>query len=858
MKQYYALKQAHPDAILLFRVGDFYETFGEDAILSSKILGITLTKRANGSASHVELAGFPYHALDVYLPKFVRAGKRVAVCEQLEDPKATKNIVKRGVTELVTPGTSLHDKTLDNNANNFLAAVHFSKNAMGLALCDLTTGEFWVSQGSKQYVDKLIQTLQPAEVLYSKLYQDDFIKQFGSKLYTYLLDDWLFNEDYATEQLLGHFKTQNLKGFGVENYHEGVVAAGVILHYLKESKFENLGHITSLRRLEADEAVWLDKFTIRNLELVYPQHADGMSLVDVIDSTKTPMGGRLLKNWMLLPLKDSNAILKRQQIVEHFYNHQNQADDLVDCLKQIGDLERLISKVALQRVNPREVLQIKRALDSTSLIKKQLSKSENDALVSLSERINECASIRQKIENTLTDEPPAQANKGDLIKAGVSVELDEYRRLTKEGKDILVGVQQKEAENTGISTLKLGFNNVFGYYLEVRNSHKDKVPGHWTRKQTLVSAERYITDELKELEEKILDAEQRLSVLEMELYQKLIAELVEFIEPIQQNSNVVARIDVLISFAQKALENHYTKPTITNDYSIDIKAGRHPVIEQTLPVEQQYIPNEVFLSNDNQQVIILTGPNMSGKSAVLRQTALIVIMAQIGAFVPAQSASIGIVDKVFTRVGASDNLSTGESTFMVEMTETASILNNFSERSLILLDEIGRGTSTYDGVSIAWSISEYLHNHPYKPKTIFATHYHELNEIAEKHERVKNFHVQVKEIKDKVIFMRKLIPGGSEHSFGIHVAQMAGVPNSVVERSKELLALLEDKQDSIQNKDRLAKASPTNMQMSMFEIDDPTSKKIKSELKKIDINATSPMEALMKLNYLKEILSGNK
>jgi len=853
MKQYYILKQKHPDAVLLFRVGDFYETFGEDAILSSKVLGITLTKRANGSASHVELAGFPYHALDVYLPKFVLAGKRVAVCEQLEDPKTTKKIVKRGVTELVTPGTSLHDKTIDHNSNNFLGAVHFGKEQVGVAMCDLTTGEFYVTQGSPDFADKILQSLRPAEVLHSKARQDDFRASFGNKLYTYYLEDWLFSHDFASDKLVHHFETQSLKGFGVDTYPEGVVAAGVILHYLNENKHTNLKHITSLRRLEADEAVWLDRFTIRNLELVYPSQGEGTCLVDILDKTKTPMGGRLMKNWLLMPLKDVNAIQRRLDLVEQLQDDKLE-EQLLKHFGQIGDLERLISKVAMQRVNPREINHVKRALDAIAEIKDVLANTGHDDFMNLAELLNSCSQVRQQIGATLEDDPPILTTKGGVIRKGVSAELDEYRDLATSGKDYLLKLQQNEIERTGITALKIGFNNVFGYYLEVRNTHKDKVPEEWIRKQTLVSAERYITPELKEYEEKILSAEEKYIALEQELYQKLIADLSVFIQPIQQNSNTVARLDVLQSFAHIAKAYKYAKPEVNTSLQLEIAEGRHPVIEQTLPPGEDYIPNDVFLDNDAQQIIILTGPNMSGKSAVLRQTALITLMAQIGSFVPAASARIGVVDKIFTRVGASDNLSGGESTFMVEMTETASILNNFSERSLILLDEIGRGTSTYDGVSIAWAISEYLTDHPYRPKTIFATHYHELNEIAEKKERVKNFHVSVKEVKNKVIFMRKLTPGGSNHSFGIHVAQMAGVPQTVVMRANELLALLEDKQDSIQHKDKLKNAGPSQIQMSLFEMDDPISKKLKEELKKLDVNATTPMEALMKLNYLKGLL----
>ncbi|MGB0431183.1 MAG: DNA mismatch repair protein MutS [Bacteroidia bacterium] len=853
MKQYYTLKAKYPDAILLFRVGDFYETFGEDAIEASGVLGITLTKRANGSASHVELAGFPHHALDVYMPKLVNSGLRVAVCEQLEDPKTTKKIVKRGVTELVTPGTALSDKSIDHKSNNFLGAVHFGKNSIGVALCDLTTGEFYLSEGNKDFSDKLLQSFRPAEVLHSKAKQDDFKQSFGTKIYTYYLEDWLFTHDFAYEKLLHHFNTQSLKGYGVEPFENGIIAAGVILHYLNENKHTQLQHITSIRRIEANDAVWLDRFTIKNLELVYPSQSEGKCLIDVLDKTKTPMGARLLKNWVLMPLIDQNAIIRRQKIVEHFQNDKL-ANALVDQLKQIGDLERLISKVAMHRVNPREVNQVKRALDAIAQIKTELETQNQDDLNALAEQINACTQVRQRIDQVIAADAPVATNKGGLIKEGISADLDEYRKLATSGKDYLVKMQQAEIERTGITSLKIGFNNVFGYYLEVRNTHKDRVPQEWVRKQTLVSAERYITQELKDYEEKILSAEGKLIELEQKLYMELLAELSEFIAPIQQNSNTTARIDVLLSFATTSSIYNYTKPEINQGRQLQIKQGRHPVIEQSLPLGEDYIPNDIFLDNDTQQIIILTGPNMSGKSAVLRQTALIVLMAQMGCFVPASSAQIGLIDKIFTRVGASDNLSSGESTFMVEMTETASILNNFSERSLILLDEIGRGTSTYDGVSIAWSISEYLSDHPYRPKTIFATHYHELNEISQQKERVKNYHVSVKEVKDKVVFMRKLQPGGSEHSFGIHVAQMAGVPQTVVLRANELLALLEDKQDSIQHKDKLKNAAPSQVQMSLFEVDDATSKKIKQELKTLDINATTPMEALMKLNYLKGLI----
>lgn len=854
MKQYYNLKQKYPDAILLFRVGDFFETFGEDAIKSAEILGITLTKRSNGAASDMELAGFPHHALEVYLPKFVRSGCRVAVCDQLEDPKKTKKLVKRGVTELVTPGTSLHSNTMEDKANNYLAAIHCEEGEFGLALCDLTTGEFWLSEGGREHTDKLLQTFQPSEILHSRQQKDIFAENFGNSWYTYQLDDWLFANDFAEEKLLDHFKTQNLKGFGVDDLAMGITAAGVVIHYLIDNKHQQLGHVNSLRRLEAEKSVWLDKFTIRNLELVRPQFPDGSSLLKVLDRSCTPMGSRMMHNWLLMPLKELKEIRSRHEIVDYLIKNENARSNYQGELREIGDLERLISKAAMQRINPREVWQIKRALFAIEKIKSLGEASGKAEVEALADRLNPCTRLAGRIADSLVEDPPVNLNKGNVMRDGLSEELDEVRKLSYSGKDYLLQIQQREAERTGISSLKLSFNNVFGYYLEVRNTHKDKVPEEWIRKQTLVNAERYITEELKEYEEKILSAEDKMHQLEQELYNELIAELNEYITQLQQSAQGVAALDVLCAFAEISESNGYKRPELTNGRSLEIIAGRHPVIEKTLPMGEEYIPNDVFLDNDTQQIIILTGPNMSGKSALLRQTALITLMAQAGCFVPADKAVIGLVDKIFTRVGASDNLSTGESTFMVEMTETASILNNFSERSLILLDEIGRGTSTYDGVSIAWAISEYLHDHPFKPKTIFATHYHELNEIAGQKDRVRNFHVSVRERKGKILFLRKLQEGGSEHSFGIHVAQLAGVPRTVVDRSEVLLALLENNREQIARKEKFIKDANSTMQLNLFEVNDPQADALKKELNKIDINATSPMEALMKLNFLKGLI----
>lgn len=865
MKQYYQIKADHPDALLLFRVGDFYETFGEDAIKSSNILGITLTKRANGSASHVELAGFPYHSLDTYLPKLVAAGQRVAICEQLEDPKKTKTIVKRGITELITPGTSLNEKLLEHDKNNYLSALHFGKDKAGIALLDLSTGEFFISEGNNSHINKLIQSLNPSEVLFSKAKNKDFEEVFGDKFYTFQLDDWLFTREYGYDKLTQHFRTQTLKGFGIEDYDPGIVAAGVILHYLSENKHSKLEHINKISRLELDRYLWLDRFTIRNLELIEPSHNAGTALADILSLTRSPMGSRLLKKWIVLPLRDLKPIQERQKVTEYFFENPELATELHNDVSQIGDLERLITKISLQRTNPREVVQLKKSLFYITEIKNLLSQIENPVLEQMSEQLNACGIIQEKIQALIEDEPPVQLQKGGVIKAGISKELDEWRDIAYSGKDYLLRMQQKEIDLTGISSLKIGYNNVFGYYLEVTNSHKNKVPDRWIRKQTLVNAERYITEELKEYEEKILKAESQIQEIEKELFENLLHEISDFTVLIQQNANVIARLDCLLSFARVARLNNYVKPEINNSLTLEIKEGRHPVIEKNLPVGEAYIPNDVLLDNDTQQIIILTGPNMSGKSAILRQTALIVLMAQIGSFVPAASATIGLVDKIFTRVGASDNLSAGESTFMVEMTEAANILNNLSQRSLIVLDEIGRGTSTYDGISIAWAITEFLHNYNAQPKTLFATHYHELNEIAGSHPRISNYHVSVKEVQNKVIFLRKMVPGGSEHSFGIHVAQMAGIPPQVVSRAGQILTQLESNRNDISGE--AEKGGKTNvlatavqhiqptMQLRMFAQDNDTvADRLKEELQKVDINTLTPVEALLKLNQLKNLL----
>ncbi|MBV5314886.1 MAG: DNA mismatch repair protein MutS [Prolixibacteraceae bacterium] len=856
MKQYYAVKAKHPDAVLLFRVGDFYETFGEDAIRASGILGITLTRRANGSASYVELAGFPYHALDTYLPKLVRSGARVAICEQLEDPKLTKNIVKRGITELVTPGVSYNDNILEHRENNFLASVHFDKKMAGIAFMDISTGEFLTAEGSFEYVDKLLSSFQPKEVLFQKGKGADFAALFGGKYYTFSQDDWVYTDDAANDRLMRHFETKSLKGFGVHELNYGIIASGAILHYLDLTQHHQTKHIVNLSRIEEDKYVWLDRFTIRNLELFNSINEGAKTLVQVIDKTISPMGARLLKRWIALPLKEIAAINNRQNVVEYLVKDENLKENLEEHIRQVGDLERIISKVAVVRINPREVVQLKHALQAIAPIKEICSQTESPNLQRFAEQLNPCESIRTRIEKEIHPDPPTLVNKGHVIASGVSSELDELRELAFSGKDYLAKLQEREAERTGISSLKISFNNVFGYYIEVRNTHKDKVPPEWIRKQTLVGAERYITEELKEYESKIMGAEEKILAIEVRLFNELVIALAEYIQAIQLNAAIVGQLDCLLSFASTAMEFKYSRPQINDSKDIIIKGGRHPVIEHQLPLGESYISNDVILNQDDQQVIIITGPNMAGKSALLRQTALIVLMAQIGSFVPAEAAQIGFVDKIFTRVGASDNISLGESTFMVEMNEAASILNNISDRSLILLDELGRGTSTYDGISIAWSIVEYIHEHPKsKAKTMFATHYHELNEMEKSFGRVKNFNVSVKEVGNKVIFLRKLVPGGSNHSFGIHVARMAGMPPSVVRRADEILLQLED----THRKEGLSKPlegmaeKREGFQMSIFQLDDPVLKQIRDEIKNLDINQLTPLEALNKLNDIKKI-----
>jgi DNA mismatch repair protein MutS len=854
MKQYYKIKSDHPDALLLFRVGDFYETFGDDAVKASSILGITLTKRANGSASHIALAGFPYHSLDTYLPKLIGAGQRVAICEQLEDPKKTKTIVQRGITEFITPGTSLSEKVLSHDKNNYLAAIYNENDdKVGIALMDLSTGEFFTAEGNSNYVNKILQSHAPSEILYPKSQSEWLEKTFADRYYTYGLDEWLFSKDYTYEKLINHFKVHSLKGYGIEEMTAGIITAGVILHYLLENKHSQLNHISRISKLDQDRYLWLDRFSVRNLELIEPTHPQGTALVDVLNFTKSPMGARLLKKWIVLPLREIKPIKERLAATKYFFENDELAAKLQAQIAQIGDLERIITKVSLQRSNPREIVYLKRALLCTAEIKALCEHSGNKAIQQLAEQLNACKSIYDKIAATIEDEPPLNLQKGGVIKKGVSAELDDWRFLSHSGKDYLLQIQKDEVEKTGISSLKIGYNNVFGYYLEVTHTHKDKVPDRWIRKQTLVNAERYITEELKQYEEKILQAEGKIEELEKALFDGLLFEINDFTIIIQQNANVIARLDCLLSLAQAARENHYVYPEINDSLVLDIKEGRHPVIEKNLPLGESYIPNDVYLDNNNQQIIILTGPNMSGKSAILRQTALIVLMAQMGSFVPATAATIGLVDKIFTRVGASDNLSIGESTFMVEMTETANILNNLSERSLIVLDEIGRGTSTYDGISIAWSITEYLHTHPLRPKTLFATHYHELNETGEKYPRISNYHVSVKEVQDKVIFLRKMIPGGSEHSFGIHVAQMAGIPGEVVARANEILGQLESGRKDIHTDVKTISREP-QLQLKLFDIPDSVSQRLKEELQKIDINTLTPIEALMKINHLKTFL----
>ncbi len=857
MKQYNAIKAKYPDALLLFRVGDFYETFGEDAIKASQILGIVLTKRANGSASHIELAGFPHHSLDSYLPKLVRAGHRVAICDQLEDPKLTKTIVKRGVTELVTPGVSYNDKTLENKENNFLASIHFNEKISGISFLDISTGEFFLAEGSNDYIDKLLQTFRPNEVVLQKNKRNQFTETFGSKFYISFFEDWVFTLDFGNNLLQKHFNTASLKGFGVENLENGIIAAGAALHYLSETQHDKVEHICKITRIEEDHYVWLDRFTIRNLELLHSQAGNAPTLFSVLDKTISPMGSRLMRRWVLLPLKDKQPIVERHQMVEYFIKNGNPANLIEQHTKLIGDLERLISKVAIGRISPREMLQIRRALQSVGPIKEACSLSKNPSLQRIAEQLNACDLISERIEREIHPNPPAQVSKGFAIADGVSAELDELRQIAYSGKDYLLQIQQREISRTGISSLKVSFNNVFGYYLEVSNTHKNKVPEDWIRKQTLVNAERYITEELKQYEQKILGAEEKILGLETRLFNELVLAVSEYIQPIQLNAQLIAQLDCLLAFSRIAKENRYVCPEMNEELSINIKQGRHPVIEKHLPAGQEYVANDVFLDNETQQIIILTGPNMSGKSALLRQTALIALMAQIGSFVPAESAQLGIVDKIFTRVGASDNIASGESTFMVEMNETASILNNISNRSLILLDEIGRGTSTYDGISIAWAIAEFLHNHPQsRAKVLFATHYHELNDMAELYPRIKNFHVAVKEAGNKVIFLRTLKSGGSEHSFGIHVARMAGMPANMLQRAEEMLKILEKthRSEEVSSKSKPAKNSPEEFQLSFFQMEDPLLLEIRDDILKTDINTLTPVEALMKLNQIRKML----
>ena len=860
MKQFLDLKAKHPDAVMLFRCGDFYETYSTDAIVASEILGITLTKRANGKGKTIEMAGFPHHALDTYLPKLVRAGKRVAICDQLEDPKMTKKLVKRGITELVTPGVSINDNVLNYKENNFLAAVHFGKASCGVAFLDISTGEFLTAEGPFDYIDKLLNNFAPKEILFERGKRLMFEGNFGSKFFMFELDDWVFTETTAREKLLKHFETKNLKGFGVEHLKNGIIASGAILQYLTMTQHTQIGHITSLARIEEDKYVRLDKFTVRSLELIGNMNDGGSSLLNVIDRTISPMGARLLKRWMVFPLKDEKPINERLNVVEYFFRQPDFKELIEEQLHLIGDLERIISKVAVGRVSPREVVQLKVALQAIEPIKQACMEADNASLNRIGEQLNLCISIRDRIAKEIKNDPPLLINKGGVIQDGVNADLDELRQISYSGKDYLLKIQQRESEETGIPSLKVAYNNVFGYYIEVRNVHKDKVPPEWIRKQTLVNAERYITQELKEYEEKILGAEDKILILETQLYTDLVQALMEFIPQIQINANQIARLDCLLSFANVARENRYIRPIIEDNDVLDIRQGRHPVIEKQLPIGEKYIANDVMLDSDTQQIIIITGPNMAGKSALLRQTALITLLAQIGSFVPAESAHIGLVDKIFTRVGASDNISVGESTFMVEMNEAADILNNVSSRSLVLFDELGRGTSTYDGISIAWAIVEYIHEHPKaKARTLFATHYHELNEMEKSFKRIKNYNVSVKEVDNKVIFLRKLERGGSEHSFGIHVAKMAGMPKSIVKRANEILKQLEsdNRQQGIAGKP-LAEVSENRggMQLSFFQLDDPILCQIRDEILNLDVNNLTPIEALNKLNDIKKIVRG--
>ena len=853
MKQYNEIKRKYPDACLLFRVGDFYETFGEDAIRASKILGITLTKRGAGSDTETALAGFPHHSINTYLPKLVKAGLRVAICDQLEDPKMTKTIVKRGVTELVTPGVSMNDEVLQSKTNNFLASVYFTNKNIGISFLDVSTGEFLTAQGNAEYIDKLLQNFNPSEVLVPKNNKNTFRETFGDDYHSFYLEDWINKEDYAFESLTKHFQTTSLKGFGVEELKEGIVASGAILYYLSETQHNRVQHITAIQRIAEDAYVWMDRFTIRNLELYHSYNPNAVTLLDVIDRTLSPMGGRLLKRWLALPLKDAAKIQSRHQVVGYLKENQEVLKQIQYQIKQISDLERLISKIAAGKVSPREVVYLKESLDAILPIKTIALQSPQEAVKVIGDSLHSCDLLREKIKTTLNQDAPVAIAKGNAIAVGVHSELDELRAISTSGKEFLEGIEKRESERTGISSLKISFNNVFGYYIEVRNTHKDKVPSEWIRKQTLVSAERYITEELKEYETKILGAEEKIHKIEGEIFEQLVQWISTYIKPVQMNANLVAQLDCLCSFTQLAIENQYVCPELDETFELDIKNGRHPVIEKQLPVGVPYIANDVFLDRDTQQLIMITGPNMSGKSAILRQTALIVLLAQMGSFVPADSVRMGIVDKIFTRVGASDNISMGESTFMVEMNETASILNNISDRSLVLLDEIGRGTSTYDGISIAWAIAEFLHEHPSQPKTLFATHYHELNEMSESLVRIQNYNVAVKELKDNVLFIRKLVKGGSAHSFGIHVAKMAGMPQLVILKAQKILKKLE--KDHSGDALNGIKAAKDEMQMSFFNLDDPLLEEIKDEILQLDINSITPMEALMKLNEIKRMLS---
>ena len=860
MQQYNAIKAKYPDALLLFRVGDFYETFSEDAVKTSKILGIVLTKRSNGAASEMELAGFPYHALDTYLPKLVRAGQRVAICDQLEDPKTTKTIVKRGVTELVSPGVTYNEKILENTHNNFLAVVHLTEDVSGVAFADVSTGTFFTARGKDAYIEKLLQNFKPSEVVLQKSMQKDFVARFGDGFYTYTLDQWAFQKEYAEEVLLKHFQTNSLKGFGIHQMDEMIVACGVALHYFGQMQQQTLSHITGIARIDEEQYVWLDKFTIRNLELVASPHENARTLVDVIDRTVTPMGARLLKRWILLPLKDIQTIQERHDAVAAFTLDESLRVQVATSLRHIGDIERMLSKIALRRISPREMVQLKRALSQIQPIKDNLAAVGNSTFNVLSEQLNPCNLLIQKIQDALVEDAPPLASKGGFIAKGFNQQLDDLRQVAFSGKDYLLKIQQREVEQTGISSLKIAFNNVFGYYIEVTNAHKNKVPESWIRKQTLVNAERYITPELKEYEEKILGAEEKIATIENEIFQEIISFTQNYIQPLQVNASVLSQLDCLLSFANVALDNNYTRPVVNDSLVLSITEGRHPVLEKQMPPGEAYIPNSIFLDQQTQQIIMITGPNMSGKSALLRQTALIVLMAQTGSFVPAKSAEIGWVDKLFTRVGASDNISSGESTFMVEMNETASILNNITQRSLVLLDEIGRGTSTYDGISIAWSIADFIHESKHaRAKTLFATHYHELNEMTNTYSRIKNYNVAIKEAGNKILFLRKLVPGGSEHSFGIHVARMAGMPPHVINKAEKMLQLLEKAHSNTELlRNAGHQADKDAMQLSFFQLDDPLLEQIRDEILKTDVNTLTPVEALFKLNEIKTLLSKNK